>query len=112
MVLRCSDRIAHDVCNAFDHCPDPLAPPLDYVLALKKWVNLRPESEFRGFIHNNELVGISQREVSQYFPQLVGRQEEIMFLVEGFFEQHIEEKFSLNSCEYMKEVICTLIFCS
>lgn len=99
MLLKSSDRVAHDICNAFDHCPDPAAPPVDYVLALRKWQNLRPESEFRCFIRNNALVGISQREVTQFFPQLSGREDDIESVIDDFFEEHVRKKFPLGNCE-------------
>lgn len=97
LVLRSSDRIAHDICNAFDHCPDPSAPPVGYVVALRKWQSLRPESEFRCFVRDNKLVGISQRDVSQHFPQLVGCEGDIKHLLETFFEEHIQGVFPLSN---------------
>ncbi|GMH37968.1 hypothetical protein BSKO_05852 [Bryopsis sp. KO-2023] len=105
MVLKSSDRVAHDICHAFDHCPEPPAPPVNYVLALRKWYSLRPESEFRCFVHGNELVGVSQRDVSQFYPQLAGREEELSQRLSDFFESDLRGRFPLS--DYVFDVYVT-----
>lgn len=60
LLLKSSDRVAHDVCHAFDACggaPPDLARSVRYALALRKWVALKPEREFRCFVSARELVG-------------------------------------------------------
>ncbi|KAG2450248.1 hypothetical protein HYH02_004760 [Chlamydomonas schloesseri] len=44
--------------------------PLQPVLVLKKWQQLRPEREFRCFVRDERLVAASQRDISQAFPAL------------------------------------------
>ena len=61
LLLKSSDRVAHDVCHAFDACggaPDQAR--VQYALALRKWIALKPEREFRCFVCTRELVGEAQ----------------------------------------------------
>lgn len=57
LLLKSSDRIAHDICHAFDGCQDQPQEPVQYVLVLKKYYDLKPEREFRCFIKGHDLVG-------------------------------------------------------
>ena len=57
LLLKSSDRIAHDLCHAFDGCASRPERPPRAVLALRKFYNLRPGREFRCFMRNHELVG-------------------------------------------------------
>ena len=57
LLLKSSDRIAHDICNAFDGCKDNTPQDVKHVLVLKKHYDLKPEREFRCFIRNHDLVG-------------------------------------------------------
>lgn len=50
-------------------------------------------------------MGVSQRDVSQFYPQLVGRQEELRNLVSDFFEAQLREKFPLR--DYAFDVYIT-----
>jgi len=63
------------------------------VLALRKWYDLRPEMEFRGFVQDNVLVGICQREVTGFYVTLLGREEEITDLIADFFFENLQEVF-------------------
>ena len=57
LLLKSSDRIAHDICHAFDGCnPKPPDPP-QYALVLKKFYDLKPEREFRCFVRDRDLLG-------------------------------------------------------
>lgn len=57
LLLKGSDRIAHDLCHAFDACCSRRKQPPRATLALRKFYDLRPGREFRCFVHNRELVG-------------------------------------------------------
>lgn len=57
LLLKSSDRIAHDLCHAFDGCASRRERPPRACLALRKFYNLRPGREFRCFMRNHELVG-------------------------------------------------------
>lgn len=62
LLLKSSDRVAHDICHAFDACapgrdPQRLQQQVQHSLALRKWVPLQPEREFRCFVRRRELIG-------------------------------------------------------
>ena len=58
LLLKSSDRIAHDICNAFNSCHDKPLQEVPYVLVLKKHYDLKPEREFRCFVRGHELIGM------------------------------------------------------
>ncbi|XAR72523.1 hypothetical protein NMG60_11019192 [Bertholletia excelsa] len=86
LLLRSSDSLVHDLCHAYDSCSDKTSSrPSVFYLALRKWYpSLRPEMEFRCFIHNQQLVGISQREVTGFYPVLLERKHELEMLIQEF----------------------------
>ena len=73
LLLQSSDFIVHDICHAYDHCHNENekdhcektnedVKPLDQTLAIRSWTsNLRSSLEFRCFISNDSILGISQR---------------------------------------------------
>ena len=94
LLLKASDNVIHDLCNAFDSCDDKsMERPREVVLALRKWYDLRPEMEFRGFVRGNSLVGVCQREVTGFYATLLGREDEITDLISDFFIEHLSEEF-------------------
>lgn len=61
--------------------------PPKVTLVLKKWANLNPSMEFRLFIKEDKLIGISQRDITTFYDYLLqeNEQERIVQLIEGFF---------------------------
>ena len=57
-----------------------------YVLVLRRWCNLRPERSFRCFVRQRRVVGISQRDCTAHFPQLVKAAGEIEDAIVDFLE--------------------------
>ncbi|KAG9445826.1 hypothetical protein H6P81_011954 [Aristolochia fimbriata] len=96
LLLRSSDSIVHDLCHPFDSCDGTDSPdqPQRFFLALRKWYpSLRPEMEFRCFIRDQTLVGISQREVTGFYPILLEKKSEIDTGIELFFRENVKPKF-------------------
>lgn len=58
LLLKSSDRIAHDICHVFDGCTSRPVAPTEFILALRKWIPLRPEREFRCFVKDRDLIGL------------------------------------------------------
>lgn len=65
-------------------------------LVLRKWCNLHPSQEFRCFVRNRNLVGISQRHHSQYFVHLARDEyrNEIKTMIMEFFEDVVSSNFA------------------
>ncbi|CAI8036988.1 Cell division cycle protein 123 homolog [Geodia barretti] len=96
LLLKSSDFAAHDLIHRFDDCVDKEsceATSTDYVLCLRKWTEVHPSTEFRCFVLNNSLIGVSQRECSSCYSHLVAHQDQIRQDVAQFFQNQIRNKF-------------------
>ena len=114
LMLKASDRVAHDLCHAFDgwdedsdeECGGVGAPR--FTLVLKKWYDLKPGREFRCFVtRDGALRGISQRDVTQHFPPLAAEAERIQDLLEWFHAERVEEAFPAGGDPYTYDVYVT-----
>ncbi|KAJ3414673.1 hypothetical protein HDV05_006208 [Chytridiales sp. JEL 0842] len=104
LLLKSSDFIAHDLSHAFEICGDaPVSEetiptrPDTFVLVLRKWYDLNPSMEFRCFVKDNRIIGISQRDFVNHYPFLVQSRAEIESRINAFFEGEIRTKFPNSS---------------
>ena len=95
LLFRSSDSLVHDLCHAYDSCTDKTWPrPRSFFLALRKWYpSFRPDMEFRCFVKSRNLIGISQREMTTFYPALVEKRETLRALIHGFFVDKIRPRF-------------------
>ncbi|XP_031494563.1 uncharacterized protein LOC116260389 [Nymphaea colorata] len=107
LLLKSSDSVVHDLCHAFDSCEDKLDDkPAKFYLALRKWyAGMRPEMEFRCFVCGESLVGISQRDVTVFYPALLEVKKKIGAIIYSFFEDNLAGKF--GSDNYVFDVYVT-----
>lgn len=108
LLLKSSDSVVHDLCHAYDSCGDDKngSRPLSFFLALRKWYpSLKPEMEFRCFVHDKLLVGICQREVTNFYPTLVERKADLKMMIRDFFIEKVEGRF--GSKRYTFDVYVT-----
>ena len=98
MLIKSSDFVTHDIEHAFDDCNESESPSckqtLCHKLNLREWVDIIPSSEFRCFVKNNALVGISQRHCDTFFPDLTTKVDFIKEKITNFFLAKIQFKFS------------------
>ncbi|KAI9007937.1 D123-domain-containing protein [Phycomyces nitens] len=92
LLLKSSDFINHDINHAYDNCSDAPKSRKTYYLALRKWYDLQPSMEFRCFVKDNRLIGITQRDVN-FYPFLHEIKEDIEGHIHDFFEDHILDVF-------------------
>ncbi|KAI4297456.1 hypothetical protein L6164_037347 [Bauhinia variegata] len=94
LLLRASDSLVHDLCHAYDFCSDKSSSrPQNFYLALRKWYpSLRPDMEFRCFVRNQKLVGISQREVTTFYPALLEKKNNLLLLMREFFNDNVRTR--------------------
>jgi D123 len=86
LLLKSSDFITHDLEQAFDGCvDDEESSPIPYVLVLRKSFNLNPSLEFRCFVQNRSLIGISQREMN-YFDFLFELRPKLLERIQAFLQ--------------------------
>lgn len=99
LLLKSSDSLVHDLCHAYDLCNDCNAPRPDrFFLALRKWYpSLHPEMEFRCFVRNRILVGISQREVTGFYPILIEKKHELETGIKKFYIENVSMRFESES---------------
>ncbi|KAF9963549.1 hypothetical protein BGZ70_007338 [Mortierella alpina] len=101
LLLKSSDFVAHDLAHAYEDCSDEAGGvvgagvrvrPERLDLVLRKWFDLAPSMEFRCFVRDHRLVGISQRDMT-YYEFLKGIQQELEDKIVGFFEDKIHGHF-------------------
>ncbi|KAH9615719.1 hypothetical protein KSS87_016073 [Heliosperma pusillum] len=59
--------------------------------------SFRPEMEFRCFVRDQQHVGISQREVTDFCPSLLDKKNELKELIGDFFIDNIQERFKSDN---------------
>ncbi|KAG0344444.1 hypothetical protein BG004_004479 [Podila humilis] len=100
LLLKSSDFIAHDLAHAYEDCSDEhgeagsgiRSRPEKVELILRKWFDLAPSMEFRCFVRDNKLIGISQRDMT-FYEFLKDIREELEEKIVDFFEERIKGKF-------------------
>ncbi|XP_037080134.1 cell division cycle protein 123 homolog isoform X2 [Pollicipes pollicipes] len=97
LLLRGSDRLQQDLCQPFRDCADGQGASVTPLLVLRRWQDVSPAAEFRCFVQAGQLIAISQREISQYFPHLVRDAAGIVTDISSFFKEHIQAKFPLQN---------------
>uniref|UniRef100_A0A6Q2Y358 Translation initiation factor eIF2 assembly protein n=1 Tax=Esox lucius TaxID=8010 RepID=A0A6Q2Y358_ESOLU len=102
LLFKSSDFITHDLAQPFLHCSDEDSPnpTINYELVLRKWSELLPGGEFRCFVKENELIGISQRDYTQYYQHISKQEAQICHSIQEFFGQHIQYQFLDEDCEW------------
>mmetsp|Transcript_29442 Transcript_29442/g.83022 ORF Transcript_29442/g.83022 Transcript_29442/m.83022 type:complete len:376 (+) Transcript_29442:188-1315(+) len=112
LLLKSSDRVSHDLAGAWDAVSDGredsrgdepagTARPAP-VLALREHFDLQPWMEFRCFVKDRKVIGVCQRDVTAYFTELQGREDDIADAVLTFHEQHVQGTFPLD--DYVMDV--------
>lgn len=99
LLLRSSDSLVHDLRHAYDSCIDKTSSrPSNFFLALRKWApSLQPAMEFRCFVRVHQLVGISQREVTGFYPSICEQKNELKMAIQEFFTDEVRLKFDLEN---------------
>ncbi|XP_013784608.1 cell division cycle protein 123 homolog, partial [Limulus polyphemus] len=107
LLLKSSDFIANDLTDPFKFCDDRLersgltysSDPIvacqgfQYQLVLRKWIEIDPSMEFRCFVKNDKLIGISQRDYTNYYSYIGYQRNDIVQDIQSFFKEHMQGKF-------------------
>ncbi|XP_031832423.1 translation initiation factor eIF2 assembly protein isoform X2 [Nomia melanderi] len=101
LLLKGSDRIAKDLNKIKSYTNRGI--PLEFCLILKQWRDINPCTEFRCFVVKNELIAISQRDISQYHSYNESEKYNIQTDIKSLFMERIKDKFPLN--DYSFDVI-------
>ncbi|KAF0984024.1 hypothetical protein FDP41_007939 [Naegleria fowleri] len=97
LVLKSSSFVTHDIQKAYNNCLDYKPEnEIKRVLALRKWYDVNPSMEFRCFVKDRSLIGISQRDISNFYKFLVVDRESITEKLVTFWEKYIKNSFPLS----------------
>lgn len=73
-------------------------------LIFKKWHDIHPGTEFRCFVRNKRLIGISPRDWPQYHEYICSQRINIINDIVSTFKEHIKPKFPLYDCKANKSL--------
>ncbi|XP_007905820.1 cell division cycle protein 123 homolog [Callorhinchus milii] len=94
LLLKSSDFAIRDLTQPFLHCTDDSPDPkVENQLVLRKWCELIPGGEFRCFVKENKLIGIAQRDHTQYYDHVCKLEADILTAIKDFFRKQIQYKF-------------------
>ncbi|XP_070559091.1 translation initiation factor eIF2 assembly protein-like isoform X1 [Ptychodera flava] len=95
LLLKSSDYVTHDLTKPFSGCADDGQDSIEvqYELVLRKWRNVIEGMEFRVFVRNRNIIGISQRHYTNHYPHIDKMKVEIQQEIEDFFKEHIQQTF-------------------
>lgn len=106
LLLKASDAVAFDLTEAYDCCADVTDERVaslskDVALHLRRWRDVRPALEFRLFVRDGDLVGMCQRDCSNFYPFLTERKqkdtlEETLVL---FWQDVVSGAFECADCD-------------
>ena len=88
LLLKSSDSVAHDLAEG-QRLRAAGGDGPNWVLALRKWSELRPEGEFRCFRAGGRLVGACQRDRFSHYPFLEPARGVLLELLRAFQTEHL-----------------------
>jgi hypothetical protein len=99
LLLKSSDFVTHDLEHAFDETVPGEGPEAElttatipYHLVLRKAFEMNPSVEFRCFVRNRKLVGITQRDLN-HFDFLFDLQDRLQSKIQEFFDVRLRDTF-------------------
>lgn len=93
LLLKSSDFINFDLNHAFDSTVDDgTSSEIPFHLVLRKSFNINPSAEFRCFVRDRRIIGVTQRDMN-YFEFLFQLQDSLLRLIESFFEKNLKDTF-------------------
>ncbi|XP_054000330.1 cell division cycle protein 123 homolog [Hylaeus anthracinus] len=98
LLLKSSDRIMKDL-NSVRNYADQES-PMKACLVLKQWQDINPCTEFRCFVIDNELIAISQRDISQYHSYNESEKYNIQIDIKSLFMERIKDRFPLSNYSF------------
>lgn len=77
---------------------------IQYDLVLRKWYDLQPSMEFRCFVKNQEIIGITQRDMN-YYSFLKDIEADIEHSIYQFFEDVVRDGFDSVHCNVFNNLM-------
>ncbi|SCU81296.1 LAME_0B06414g1_1 [Lachancea meyersii CBS 8951] len=97
LLLKASSHITHDLDRAFDECFDretlkETPQTFGHELILRKWFDINPALEFRVFVKNSKIIGVSQRDLN-FYDYLLPLVDTFKELIDEFIHEQVSQKF-------------------
>lgn len=89
MLMKSSTQLISDYFDPFQYTSDPSYQLPQPTLVLRKWYNINHATEFRLFIKDKHLIGVSQRYCSTFYSFLNTDKELYINLITSFFNKVI-----------------------
>ncbi|CCK68718.1 cell proliferation protein CDC123 KNAG_0B02750 [Huiozyma naganishii CBS 8797] len=97
LLLNASNYIMHDLQHAFDECgQQEQGGRPQYELILREWFNINPAMEFRVFVKDQRIIGVTQRDIN-YYDYLDALSETFKDLIDEFVDEVVTPKFPDSS---------------
>ncbi|CAG0895924.1 unnamed protein product [Darwinula stevensoni] len=98
ILLKSSVHVQEELREPFVVCEDQDEVPVEFhpILVLRAWTDINPSSEFRCFVSQKKLWGITQRDSSAYYEHIGREKEGIIQDIQDFFATVILDKFPLQ----------------
>ncbi|KAI5957414.1 CDC123 [Candida margitis] len=93
LLLKSSDHIIDDLLYPFSEVGNAKEVKVSYELVLKKWVDINPALEFRVFVNEGKILGISQRDLN-YYDFLKDLESELNSRISSFVYDEVTPKFT------------------
>lgn len=94
------DLNCHDLPLFADTISTMNATDTNQYLVMKKWHDIHPGTEFRCFVRNKRIVGISPRDWPQYHEHICAQKIDIINDIVSMFKEQIKYRFPLDNCMY------------
>ncbi|KAK6454871.1 D123-domain-containing protein [Scheffersomyces xylosifermentans] len=88
LLLNSSDHIVDDLDFPFAATEEKPKQDVEYELVLRKWLDVNPALEFRVFVKDHKIIGISQRDLNHYI-----------------FLESLQDKLNKRISEFMYETV-------
>jgi hypothetical protein len=98
-----SERVMQDMLMALDY-PDRFVEHL----AVRPWVDLEVDLEFRGFVVDGALTALSQYNHLAFFPRLQGLRSELLNAITAFFEGNVRDPLASEYPQYVVDFAVVL----
>ncbi|EMG45874.1 hypothetical protein SBY92_002257 [Candida maltosa Xu316] len=106
LLLNSSDHIVDDLDHPFSEVEVKKKEeiiPVEYELVLTKWQDVNPALEFRVFVKNNKIIGVSQRD-SNHYEFLADLKDEIHEKLDEFVKDEVIPKLSSSLSKYILDL--------
>ena len=68
------------------------------ILALRQWCSLYPSMRFYVIVYEDQILGISQKDPTSYYPFLKNSKDHLRELIRQFYHDFIQGELPISNC--------------